>query len=119
MSCDVLDLPEWPSEVLLNKSGRTLDLVWGGNAATLAHMDLRASCRCSQCESMRRATGAAPAVAPDLELSRIEVLGSTGLQLFFSDGHSRGIYPWAYLYQLAFEPTQLQSKACDEQSFQR
>jgi hypothetical protein len=28
-----------------------------------------------------------------------------GLQLIFSDGHDRGIYPWPYLAQLAPEPT--------------
>lgn len=111
MSC------EWPSDMALNKSARTLDLVWGGVPATLAHAALRAACRCSHCESCRRKTGAAPAVADGLELSRIEVLGSSGLQLCFSDGHDRGIYPWAYLYQLAFGPAQLHSKECDEQSF--
>jgi DUF971 family protein len=29
-------------------------------------------------------------------------VGSVGLQLFFSDGHERGIYPWPYLYALAY-----------------
>jgi DUF971 family protein len=28
-----------------------------------------------------------------------------GLQLIFSDGHERGIYPWPYLAQLTPEPT--------------
>jgi DUF971 family protein len=26
------------------------------------------------------------------------------VQLVFSDGHDRGIYPWPYLHQLALEP---------------
>jgi DUF971 family protein len=35
---------------------------------------------------------------------KIEVLGSVGVQLFFSDGHNRGIYPWAYLRQIVTGP---------------
>ena len=98
MSCE-----PWPSSLTVNSASRTLDMVWDGAAATLAHRALRAQCRCSICESTRRASGQPTPTAPDVALSRIEVLGATGVQLFFSDGHSRGIYPWPYLYELAFE----------------
>lgn len=97
MSCE-----PWPSALTLDRARRTLDLVWDGAPAALGHAALRASCRCSHCESGRR-HGDAPAAAPGLVLERIEVLGSSGLQLFFSDGHDRGIYPWPYLYELAYE----------------
>jgi DUF971 family protein len=41
------------------------------------------------------------AAAPEsLRLVRIEPVGEQALNLGFSDGHDRGIYPWAYLRQL-------------------
>jgi DUF971 family protein len=92
----------WPSEIALNKRDRTLDLVWDSATASVLQTVLRASCRCTECESIRRKTGATIAPEPDVELSKIEAVGSVGLQFFFSDGHSRGIYPWPYLRQIAY-----------------
>jgi DUF971 family protein len=28
------------------------------------------------------------------------LMGSTGIQVVFADGHDRGIYPWEYLYRI-------------------
>jgi DUF971 family protein len=28
-------------------------------------------------------------------------MGSSGVQICFSDGHDRGIYPWGYLWAIA------------------
>lgn len=39
-------------------------------------------------------------VPPDVRITAIEPAGY-GVQLVFSDGHARGIYPWAYLNALA------------------
>jgi DUF971 family protein len=82
MSCE-----PWPTAITLDQASRTVELVWDGEPAALTHAALRAACRCSHCESVRRACGAAPPLAPG----------------FFSDGHDRGIYPWPYLYELAYE----------------
>jgi DUF971 family protein len=67
----------------------------------MSHRALRACCRCAECEHLRR-HGRAPTIADDIELQRIEPVGEIGLPLFFSDGHRRGIFPWAYLHELAF-----------------
>jgi DUF971 family protein len=96
---------EWPSEIKLNKKGRTLELVWNGERAILSHKVLRQSCRCSVCESIRRKIVDVIPVAADIELLDIEVLGSTGVRLYFSDSHDRGIFPWTYLRQMAFGAT--------------
>lgn len=94
----------WPSEITLNKSGHTLDLVWDDARASISHKVLRTSCRCSQCESIRRKTNDVIPVASDVSLVKMEPVGSVGLQFFFSDKHDRGIYPWSYLYQIAYGP---------------
>ncbi len=95
---------DWPSELALNPRCGTLEMVWDGAPAALTYRDLRSACRCSVCESARRA-GMQPPLDAGLNLRHLEVLGSTGLQLFFSDGHSRGIYPWPYLRALAYPST--------------
>lgn len=97
---------EWPSGIKLNKISRTLELVWDGVIVTLSHKVLRQSCRCSVCESGRRKLRAVIPVAPDVALLEVEVLGSTGMRFYFSDGHDRGIYPWTYLRQMAFGATE-------------
>jgi DUF971 family protein len=96
----------WPSHINLNRQSRTLELVWSDMQATISHRVLRKSCRCSVCESTRRKLNDVLPVDADVELLKIEVLGSIGVQLFFSDAHDRGIYPWAYLRQIAHGPVE-------------
>ncbi|MCX8006129.1 MAG: gamma-butyrobetaine hydroxylase-like domain-containing protein, partial [Burkholderiaceae bacterium] len=36
----------------------------------------------------------------DVTIERLEPVGQYAVQPFFSDGHSSGIYSWAYLYEL-------------------
>lgn len=79
-----------------------IELAWGDGArARLPYAGLRAACRCAECVSLRRQTGSNPVIAPDTLLTAISPVGETGLQLHFSDGHERGIYPWAYLRELS------------------
>ncbi|MEO7577042.1 MAG: DUF971 domain-containing protein [Massilia sp.] len=105
MSSDSLDVGSvWPSAVTLDVRARTLELVWDGVHAVLPHGMLRAACRCTECESVRRGLKKGKAPAPDVVLTALELVGSVGLQLFFSDGHERGIYPWPYLRELAAGP---------------
>jgi DUF971 family protein len=77
-----------------------LALTWPDGKARL-HADLlRAVCRCGGCRGA--ATAGRPAQRPaGLTLVRVEPAGAYGLQLVFSDGHDRGIYPWSLLRELA------------------
>ena len=34
-------------------------------------------------------------------VSEIVLMGTTGVQIIFADGHDRGVYPWAYLQAIA------------------
>lgn len=60
---------------------------------------LRAACRCAYCRaaSLR---GSPPTPDSGVRLLRIGNMGY-GVQLAFSDGHDHGIYPYAYLAELA------------------
>ena len=78
-----------------------LEIAWAdGLTSRLRHALLREQCRCAGCEQQRRHGDGVPAADEALRLVRIEPVGEHGLNLGFSDGHDRGIYPWTYLRQL-------------------
>jgi len=61
---------------------------------------LRAHCRSASAQRLRL-DGAALEIPADLVITGVEPVGRYGINLAFSDGHARGIYPWAYLRELA------------------
>lgn len=88
-----------PSVVRLHQRSRRLELSWpNGQGVSLGHAQLRQACRCAWCQRTR-AQGGHP-VSPDVTLHGVTPVGDVGLQLHFSDGHDRGIYPWDYLRSL-------------------
>ncbi|MDD1519102.1 DUF971 family protein [Bradyrhizobium sp. USDA 372] len=60
---------------------------------------LRLSCKCAHC-TRARFDGRFPEAFPGIAITGIGDLGY-GLNISFSDGHSRGIYPKPYLLSLA------------------
>ena len=102
-----------PNEVTLARDRAEMRLVlWDGQEATISAPSLRAACRCAWC-TRDRILG--QFVQPDtVAFNDVAALGSHGLHVKFSDGHERGIYPWAYLDELArfaapaqFEPASI------------
>ncbi|PTT71069.1 DUF971 domain-containing protein, partial [Pseudomonas sp. HMWF007] len=82
-----------------SQSAQTLRLSWpDGRESVLNHAELRRQCPCSQCRAFRL-KGMTPRVDDRVRLIEINPQGY-GMQLVFSDGHQRGIYPWDYLAQL-------------------
>jgi len=53
----------------------------------------------------RRLQGAATSVPQGLRIVRVDPVGRYAVNIGFSDGHDRGIYPWPYLLALARRPT--------------
>ncbi|MDF0734166.1 gamma-butyrobetaine hydroxylase-like domain-containing protein [Pseudomonas entomophila] len=87
-----------PSAVLNLRSEGALALQWGEVRQVISHARLRGACPCSQCRAARL-RGGISLVADGVRVERIEPQGY-GVQLVFSDGHDRGIYPWVYLREL-------------------
>ncbi|WP_051242590.1 DUF971 domain-containing protein [Azohydromonas australica] len=82
-----------PSAVELHPD--RLRLHWPDGMAELDAAMLRAACRCGGCRAGRNvSTDALP------RLVGAEPVGLYALQLRFSDGHERGIYPWSLLREL-------------------
>lgn len=89
-----------------SRSKQQLRLNWpGGREQLLDHAELRRQCPCSQCRAFRL-QGLTPMVDSRVQVIELNAQGY-GLQLIFSDGHDRGIYPWAYLAQLTLEVTEI------------
>jgi len=73
-----------------------LRLNWpDGREQRLDHAQLRRQCPCSQCRAFRL-QGLTVQVDPRVRVVGVNAQGY-GVQLVFSDGHGRGIFPWAYL----------------------
>lgn len=106
MSSDLhIDPTVLPTEVLIHQRSRRLELRWpNGYGFSLGHSRLRQACKCAWCEGHRRRQGQDPQRqdgAPEVMVTGVTPVGELGLQLHFSDGHDRGIYPWSYLHALA------------------
>lgn len=88
----------------INNSQRNKHIVvkWSATATQiLSHHRLRGACPCAKCRAAR-IQGYIPLVNVDVELIAMNPMGY-GVQMVFSDGHDRGIYPWSYLRELASE----------------
>ncbi|RQP23200.1 DUF971 domain-containing protein [Piscinibacter terrae] len=73
-----------------------LDIRWPDGTTALSATALRSACRCGRCRGADALT-----MADDLSLVDVAPAGTYGLQLIFSDGHDRGIYPWPMLRELS------------------
>lgn len=84
----------------LHSSAGMLVVEWPDSSTSqLSHARLRAACPCSRCRATRLA-GRIDVASADVRLRALNPQGY-GVQLVFSDGHDRGIYPWQYLRELA------------------
>ncbi|MEX3956704.1 gamma-butyrobetaine hydroxylase-like domain-containing protein [Trinickia sp. EG282A] len=89
-----------PSEIRVDRGARLLTLRWpDGDERTIGHAQLRESCPCAECRR-RRLAGDEVRAAEGVSVTDLQSMGY-GMQIVFSDGHARGIYPWTYLAQLA------------------
>lgn len=72
---------------------------WSDNETqTISHQHLRGACPCAKCRA-GRIQGRITLVDAEVKLIAMNPMGY-GLQMVFSDGHDRGIYPWSYLREL-------------------
>ncbi len=77
-----------------------LDLIWeNGTVSRLSAADLRASAK--DAASIREMyDNNKIRVDPAIKITAMEMVGSTGINIQFSDGHDRAIYPIPYLKDL-------------------
>ncbi|HGA2320083.1 TPA: DUF971 domain-containing protein [Pseudomonas putida] len=89
---------EAPSAIRNQRGPGMLALQWADAEVLISHARLRGACPCSQCRA-ERLQGLLSVVRHAVRVEQVVVQGY-GVQLVFSDGHERGIYPWQYLRAL-------------------
>ncbi|WP_043239239.1 DUF971 domain-containing protein [Stutzerimonas azotifigens] len=90
-----------PKEIRLRRARRTLELTWpDGLHSEVSCLALRKACACSNCQ-LAQQRGALTLIDAEVGIDRLELSGVSGLQLYFSDGHFRGLYPWGYLRDIS------------------
>ena len=92
----------------------SLRLTWPDGESELPAADLRAACRCGGCRA-RALRGEPPPATGAATLTGAAPVGQYAVQLLFSDGHDRGIYPWALLRDLA-SPSRRGAPASDDRT---
>jgi len=89
-----------PDSVTIAAAGRVLVLQQAGMQHRIEAITLRGACRCAACTAANL-SGAPVTPAPDTRLIAAAPIGGYALNLAFSDGHARGVFPFAYLAELA------------------
>ncbi len=89
-----------PAHVGVSEKLDFLDLTTvDGKALRLAAARLRGACKCTHC-TRARIDGVFPDRFDDIAIVQVSPIGDYAINLGFSDGHARGIYPWPYLFAL-------------------
>lgn len=90
-----------PREIRLTDARQRLDVVWeDGSVSRLPASTLRAQSRSA--DSVRAEIDDLPPAMPaDLAITEILPIGAYAVNLVFSDGYRRGIFPWPFLRELA------------------
>ena len=97
------------TEVVSREKGTRLELSFeDGFQFSLGVETLRLNCRCAWC-SKARMENEFPASFPGVSLRGIEPFGAYAFNLIFSDGHARGVFPFAYLRSLGAAEAALQT----------
>lgn len=89
-----------PTAIKISDDLGAIDLVIAqGRKISISAERLRSSCKCAHC--MRaRFDGRFPAGFPGIAITGFSMMGGYAVNVSFSDGHARGIYPWEYLFSL-------------------
>ncbi len=61
---------------------------------------MRAACKCAHC-TRARIDGVFPERFDGVTIEQFSFMGGYAINIAFSDGHARGIYPWAFLTGLS------------------
>jgi DUF971 family protein len=96
-------MPPTPSKIKLAAGNHTLAISWSdGHKSTYPYRYLRGKCPCATCDEAALVTELAVGSLPilgqkPLRPERAELVGRYALQIYWSDGHSSGIYAFPYL----------------------
>ena len=97
-----------PTGITLNRETHTLNVTWqDGHESIFPLNALREACPCAVCRGGHENMGRDhdPNIidlkpARSYTVENLQIIGKYALQVFWSDGHSSGIYTWDYLRRI-------------------
>jgi len=88
-----------PAEIKLHQKSRLLEIAYAdGSAFSLPCEFLRVYSPSAEVRGHGPGQEVLQTGKKDVEITRVEPVGSYAIQLTFSDGHDTGIYSWELLY---------------------
>ena len=86
--------------IQLKTDTNAIEVTWqNGERIEIPWQTLRQYCACAQCRSKQHL--GSQLISDVTEVVNLSLMGNTGLQITFADGHDRGIFPWAYLQAIS------------------
>jgi DUF971 family protein len=97
------DSPQ-PTEIKLHQKSRVLEIAFDdGKSFRLPYEFLRVHSPSAEVRGHGPGQEVLQVGKKEVDIARVEPVGSYAIQLCFSDGHETGIYSWDFLYQLGEE----------------
>ena len=92
----------WPLKLTFSRSDQALRIAFDdGTAFHLPYSILRLNSPSAEVQGHGAAPKPPPPLVPaDLTIEKAEPVGRYAVRLFFSDGHSSGLFTWPYLREL-------------------
>jgi len=93
-----------PTEIKLHQKSRVLEIAFDdGRSFRLPYEYLRVFSPSAEVRGHGPGQEVLQVGKRDVDILRVEPVGSYAVQPVFSDGHDTGIYSWDYLYELGIE----------------
>ena len=92
----------WPTELRFSKSKAALTVTYDdGESFALPYKILRLESPSAEVQGHGNGPKPPPPViSPDLTVDKADPVGRYAVRIYFSDGHSSGLFTWSYLREL-------------------
>ena len=91
----------WPEEIRLKPGGRSLEIAFDdGTRYRLSAEYLRIESPSAEVKGHGPGQEVTVTGKENVAITRLEPVGNYAIRIVFDDGHSTGLYSWAYLHQL-------------------
>ena len=92
----------WPTELRFSKSQAALNVTFDdGESYRLPYRTLRLQSPSAEVQGHGAGPKPpAPLIPDDLTVTKADPVGRYAVRIYFSDGHSSGLFTWAYLREL-------------------
>jgi prepilin-type processing-associated H-X9-DG protein len=88
-----------PTQIAVSDKLDFLELAMAAGTVRLPAERLRAACKCAYC-IRARIDGVFAQTFDGIAITQVAPIGDYAINIAFSDGHARGIYPWSLLLDL-------------------